>query len=307
MGCVGMNNSKQAILEIAVRHGMDLQQESLEFDESGLDFQVVFATDQQGKEWVLRLPRREDVMPRTEVEKKVLDVVNEHVTVFEAPNWTIYTNELIAYEKLTGVPAGTINHDIQNYVWKLDIHHVPDCFYGTLGKALVALHQVPIEKAREAGLTVHEAHELRQTMKQRMNAVKAKIGVGDSLWNRWQTWIENDAMWPEKTGLIHGDVHAGHILIDESSNVTGLIDWTEAKVSDLSNDFVVLYKTFGDEGLELLINAYKEAGGYVWENMKEHVKELSAAYPVSIAEFAMISGSEEYMQMAKQALEVAES
>src|SRR5690625_3198350 len=111
MGCVGMNNSKQAILEIAVRHGMDLQQESLEFDESGLDFQVVFATDQQGKEWVLRLPRREDVMPRTEVEKKVLDVVNEHVTVFEAPNWTIYTNELIAYEKLTGVPAGTINHD----------------------------------------------------------------------------------------------------------------------------------------------------------------------------------------------------
>ena len=86
-----------------------------------------------------------------------------------------------------------------------------------------------------------------------------------------------------------------------------LIDWTEAKVSDVSNDFVVLYKTFGEKGLELLINAYKEAGGYVWQKMKEHVIELEAAYPVAIAEFAIISGSDEYMQMAKQALQVVEA
>jgi len=111
-------------------------------------------------------------------------------------------------------------------------------------------------------------------------------------------------MWPKKTGLIHGDVHAGHILIDQAGNVTGLIDWTEAKVSDVSNDFVVLYKTFGEEGLELLIKAYKEAGGYVWPKMKEHIIELEAAYPVAIAEFAFVSGSEEYLNMAKQALEL---
>ena len=38
--------------------------------------------------------------------------------------------------------------------------------------------------------------------------------------------------------------------------------------------------------------------------MKEHIIELDAAYPVSIAEFAMISGIGEYVQMAKKALEV---
>ena len=144
-------------------------------------------------------------------------------------------------------------------------------------------------------------------MKERMDAIRENIGVGDSLWERWQTWIQNDEMWPKKTGLIHGDVHAGHIMIDKAGNVTGLIDWTEAKVSDVSNDFVVLYKTFGEKGLELLINAYKEAGGYVWQKMKEHVIELEAAYPVAIAEFAIISGSDEYMQMAKHALQVVEA
>ncbi len=36
--------------------------------------------------------------------------------------------------------------------------------------------------------------------------------------------------------------------------------------------------------------------------MKEHIIELVAAYPVDIAEFALISGSDEYEVMAKQAL-----
>ena len=38
--------------------------------------------------------------------------------------------------------------------------------------------------------------------------------------------------------------------------------------------------------------------------MKEHIIELDAAYPVSIAEFAIVSGVEDYAQMAKEALEV---
>ncbi|MEQ2526741.1 Mph(B) family macrolide 2'-phosphotransferase [Robertmurraya yapensis] len=299
-----MSNTKNEVLEIAAKNGLILKEESLVFNESGLDFRAVFASDEQENEWVLRIPRREDVMPRTKDEKKALDLVNENITVFQAPNWSIYTNELIAYKKLNGVPAGTIDHEIQNYVWELDLNNVPDNFYKTLGKALAVLHNVPQEKALAAGLTVHTAEEARRSMKERMDAVKEKVGVGDELWNRWQTWLKNDQIWPKETGLIHGDVHAGHILIDEARNVTGLIDWTEAKVTDVATDFVVLYKTFGEGGLDLLIEAYKEAGGNAWPKMKEHIIEVEAAYPVGIAEFAMISGSDEYMQMAMQALQV---
>lgn len=169
-----MSKSEKEVLEIAARDGLLLNQDSLEFNESGVDFQVVFAVDQQENEWVLRLPRREDVMPRTAEEKKALDLVKEHITVFEAPNWKIYTNELIAYKKLNGIPAGTIDHEIQSYVWELDINNVPDCFYNTLGKALVALHNVPIEKAMNVGLTVHTPEEARESMKERMNAVREK-------------------------------------------------------------------------------------------------------------------------------------
>lgn len=299
-----MSKDMKQVIEIAKKHNLILKEETMQFNESGLDFQVVFALDESGVDWVLRLPRREDVMPRTRVEKQALDLVNQYVKYFQAPNWIIYTDELIAYKKLDGVPAGTIDHNIGNYVWEIDINNVPPSFHMSLGRVLAELHSIPSDKATEFGLIVQTPEEERKSMKQRMNDVKTKFGVGEKLWNRWQSWVNDDEMWPKKTGLIHGDVHAGHIMIDKEANVTGLIDWTEAKVTDISNDFVFIYKAFGEEGLEALIIAYKEAGGYYWPKMKEHIIELVAAYPVSIAEFAIVSGVEEYVQMAKKALEI---
>ncbi len=299
-----MSKDMKQVIEIAKKHNLILKEETMQFNESGLDFQVVFALDESGVDWVLRLPRREDVMPRTRVEKQALDLVNQYVKYFQAPNWIIYTDELIAYKKLDGVPAGTIDHNIGNYVWEIDINNVPPSFHMSLGRVLAELHSIPSDKATEFGLIVQTPEEARKSMKQRMNDVKTKFGVGEKLWNRWQSWVNDDEMWPKKTGLIHGDVHAGHTMIDKEANVTGLIDWTEAKVTDISNDFVFNYKAFGEEGLEALIIAYKEAGGYYWPKMKEHIIELVAAYPVSIAEFAIASGVEEYVQMAKKALEI---
>lgn len=299
-----MSKDMKQVKEITKKHNLILKEETMQFNESGLDFRVVIAQDESGTDWVLRLPRREDVMPRTRMEKHALDLVNQHAKCFQVPNWIIYTDELIAYKKLDGIPAGTIDHNIRNYIWEIDINNIPESFHKSLGKVLAELHSIPSDKAAELGLVVQTPEEARMSMKQRMDDVKVKIGVGENLWNRWQAWINDDEMWPKKTGLIHGDIHAGHTMIDKDANVIGLIDWTEAKVTDISNDFVFNYKAFGEEGLEALILAYKESGGYHWPKMKEHIIELVAAYPVSIAEFAIVSGIEEYVQMAKETLEV---
>ncbi|MDV4151842.1 macrolide 2'-phosphotransferase [Clostridium sp. AL.422] len=299
-----MSKTKKEIIEISKKHGLNLKEDTLVFNESGLDFLAVFGVDYEGNEWVLRVPRRQDVMPRTKDEKQALDLVNKYNDTFQAPNWEIYSEELIAYKKLKGIPAGTIDHEIGNYVWEIDINNVPESFHETLGKVLANLHGIPKDKAKEVGMIVKTPEEIRESMKERMNLVKSKFGVGKSLWNRWQMWVNDDEMWPKETGFIHGDIHAGHTLIDKDGNVTGLIDWTEAKVADISADFVFHYKAFGEEGLKSLIKSYKEAGGYYWPKMKEHIIELVAAYPVEIAEFAIVSGVEEYEQMAKESLEV---
>ena len=65
-----MTKDTRDVFELTKKHNLMLKEETMQFNESGLDFQVVFAQDESGTEWVLRLPRREDVMPRTKVEKK---------------------------------------------------------------------------------------------------------------------------------------------------------------------------------------------------------------------------------------------
>ncbi|WP_212929214.1 macrolide 2'-phosphotransferase [Oceanobacillus oncorhynchi] len=294
---------KQTVSELAHKYGLELKKDSIRFNESGLDFLAAFAEDSDGAEWVLRIPRRDDVMGRTADEGKVLAFVHQHVS-FQVPVWSIYEEDLIAYKKLSGVPAGTIDPEIQNYVWEMDIENIPEAFHQSQGAVLASLHTVPVKDTEKAGIPVQTAKEAKDSMKERMEKVKKHFGVADALWNRWQDWLNNDELWPKQTGLMHGDMHAGHMMIDNDSRIIGLIDWTETKVTDVSNDFVFQYKAFGEEALDKLIHYYKEAGGIYWPRMKEHIIELDAAYAVAIAEFAIVSGVEEYEQMAKEALGV---
>ncbi|WP_094702457.1 macrolide 2'-phosphotransferase [Brevibacillus laterosporus] len=298
-----MIKTNEHIIAEAKKHGLLIKKDSLQRNDSGVDFQVVFARDMDEVKWVLRYPRREDVLPSAKKEKQMLNLIESKLSV-QVPNWKIYTEDLIAYQLLNGVPAGTIDPEAKAYIWEIDEKNVPDVFHETLALAIASLHRIDSTACREAGIEMETAEEARSSMKERMDKVKMTFGVSDELWNRWQNWLANDSLWPKKTALIHGDLHAGHILVDEASRVTGLIDWTEARVTDPAHDFVAHYRTFGEAALQRLIFHYEQAGGYVWPNMAAHVIELTAAYPVGIAEFARKSGLEEYKEMARQVLGV---
>ncbi|WP_078411016.1 macrolide 2'-phosphotransferase [Priestia abyssalis] len=298
-----MTLTNEQVIEKAKQHGLIVKENSLKKNESGLDFQVVFATDMEGEKWVLRFPRRTDVVPTAKKEKDILGLVGTKLPI-QTPKWIIFSEELIAYKLLKGVPAGTIDPEAKAYVWELDEKNVPDTFHETLASAMAALHRVNHDEAREAGLAVQTPDQLRHAMQERMNKVKSEYGVSEELWNRWQKWLANDSLWPKQTVFIHGDLHAGHILIDEKAHVTGFIDWTEARVDDPANDFVSHLAAFGEAALKKLIDEYEKAGGYVWASMFEHIVEQSSAYPIAIAEFAMKSGSDEFAATAKQALGV---
>lgn len=300
-----MTLTNEQVIEKAKQHGLIVKENTLKRNESGLDFQVVFAADVEGEKWVLRFPRRPDVVPTAKKEKGILDLIEEKIPI-QTPKWVIFSEELIAYKLLEGVPAGTIDPKAKAYVWELDEKNVPDTFHETLASNMAALHRVNHEEAREAGLSVRAPDELRNSMKERMDKVKSKYGVSEELWNRWQKWLANDSLWPKQTALIHGDLHAGHILIDEEARVTGFIDWTEARVDDPAHDFVSHLAAFGEAALKKLIDEYQKAGGYVWPLMFEHIVEQLSAYPIAIAEFAMKSGSDEFSAMAKQALGIEE-
>ncbi|WP_261129776.1 macrolide 2'-phosphotransferase [Bacillus sp. Marseille-Q3570] len=296
-----MQKNEHEILTLAENHGLHLRPETLKINESGMDFRVGFAEDENGQSWVLRKPRRPDVLKRAEYEGRALGLLKKELRV-AVPDWQVNSKDLIAYPRVVGTPLAVIDLEIMNYVWHVEPESIKDVYVRSLAEVMADLHRVDKIQADEAGIEVLSPSEARNSMLEKMERTKREIGVSEELWVRWQKWIEEDSYWPEHSTLIHGDLHPAHILIDDAQQVTGLLDWTEVKVTDPATDFIVHYMIFEQSGTETLLKHYENAGGRVWPRMIEHIIEHQAAYPVSVAMFALQTGEVGHMEMARNAL-----
>ncbi|MFD0870888.1 MULTISPECIES: macrolide 2'-phosphotransferase [Paenibacillus] len=289
---------RHELLTIAKQNGLQLNADYFEINESGMDFLVAFAKDEHGQEWVLRKPRRKDVWERAGNEQKVLKVVGKHLPV-DVPNWRIFTPGLIAYPLLSGHPIATVDPAGGGYVWKFPQDSLSDVFFNSLANTLAALHNIDHSEATRAGVRYKTPTETREAFAANIEEVRQSFNIPAKLYDRWKAWLSTDTYWPEYTVLHHGDLHPPHIIVDDNQQVTGLIDWTEAEIADPGKDFVILYALFGHEGLRDLLRRYEKAGGNTWPRMSEHVAEQWAAYPALVAKFALTTGKEADMEMAR--------
>lgn len=296
------SNDHQAFIEqivtIAGRYGVRLMAETAEINESGMDFLVAFAADETGRQWVLRRPRRPDVWERAENEHKVLQFVSGRLPS-QVPDWQIADPELIAYPLLEGHPVAAVDPAGGGYVWRYEPTALTDTFFDSLAGALAALHTVDQEAAVRAGVRIKSPQEARKAFADNIEEIARSFEVPAKLRERWDAWLADDSYWPEHSALVHGDLHPPHILVDETHRVTGLLDWTEAEIQDPGKDFVIYFALFGEEGLQDLLRRYERAGGITWPRMHEHIAEQWAAYPALVAKFALTTGKEADMDMAR--------
>lgn len=283
--------------QLAKNNGLDILEDTIKINESGVDFQVAHVKDLNGVKWILRIPRQPISMRNALQEKAALDIINKQVN-FQVPNWSIFSDDLIAYKQLSGVPAATIDIEQQRYIWNFDETNVPDEYYDSLGRTLANLHALSHNEFKNIDVEFLGVHELRTSMKQRMERVKKQYDINKDLWERWQTWLAEDSFWPSFVGVKHGDLHPGHVLINQDNQVKGLIDWTEVGVADISVDFMSHQLLFGKEGLTKLINAYDNAGGRTWSRMDEHIIELLTTSAITVAEYAQTTGKKDMHEAA---------
>jgi aminoglycoside phosphotransferase (APT) family kinase protein len=61
----------------------------------------------------------------------------------------------------------------------------------------------------------------------------------------------------ERQVTTHGDLHAGHVLVDEQGQLAGIIDWTDAHTSNRYTDFAGLWAWGGDGPVIAAFNRYR--------------------------------------------------
>lgn len=286
--------------QLAAAHGIELDKDESMLRLGGADAEYFAATarDVSGAYWVLRAPRRGDVQAQARTEKLVLDFVRGKVPAV-IPDWQVYTDKLVAYRVLPGIPAAEIDPLMGELIWRLPQANVPATFAESLANIFVKLHDLDISAAAASGIPIVTAEEARKRMKVRMDDCNTLAPVPELLWGLWQKWIDGDSFWPDHVGLIHGDIYHPHLFVDADYRVVAIEDWSDAEVTDTALDFTLYFAAAGRDALEDLIRRYQFAGGTTWPRMADQAEMYYWASPVRFASYAMRTGDLSHLMNVK--------
>lgn len=285
------------LLGLAAAHGLDLERSSIRTEEIGLDFRVAFGREADGTDWVLRIPRREDVLARADVEGRLLALVAPQLDV-AVPDWRVHSPELIAYPPLPGVPGLSIGAD-GDLTWNIDMSSA--AYAASLGDAVAQLHRIDADAAAETGIDVRSPEQVRDAWRRDLDRVAGSFRIAPDLWERWNAWVDEDSYWPSRTVLTHGEIYPGHTLV-EGERISAILDWTTASVGDPAKDLMFQQVSAPPEAFEAAVDHYVRGSGQVWPRLAEHCAEMYSAGAVGYGLYAMETGESAHREAAAAAL-----
>lgn len=285
------------ILDLAAAHGLPLDPGSVRVNEMGLDFRVATARTTAGEDWVLRIPRRSEVLERAAVEGRVLRLIAPHLSV-AVPDWRIHTSDLIAYPLLPGEPGLELAED-GTPDWRVDVSAPP--YPESLGELLAEIHGIDPDSVRGTGVQMRDPAEDRRARRDDIERVARQFTVAGHLLDRWEAWLDEDSYWPEHSTFTHGEIYPAHTLVRDG-RISAVLDWTTAAVGDPARDFMFHRATATPEAFRTTVDRYVARGGQVWPRLGEHCVEMFSATPVDLGIFVLDTGDETYRAAAESQL-----
>lgn len=167
-------------------------------------------------EWIVRAPRRPEVREWLEMEVRLLPEVAPTLPV-PIPHFERVTAGAVAYRKLPGAPVDASRPELG----------------AQTGRFLAGLHAFPVERARELGVP---EPPWRETYRRLTREVLEAADVGPAAEAMVDDFLGEDANFAFTPTLIHGDLGPEHLL-SAGDELTGVIDWGDARIGDPAYDF----------------------------------------------------------------------
>lgn len=179
-----------------------------------------------GGEWIVRIPRRDEVRDAMQVEARLLPELDLPVPI---PRFEVVTEVAVAYRRLRGTPIDASRPALGRQV----------------GRFLAALHAFPVERARELGVPDHAYRAFTEEVLDRAGPLLA----GDVERARGMLDEHFAAEASVTPRLLHADLGPAHLLA-EAEELTGVIDWGDLRIGDPALDFAwVLQQPFAEDVL----------------------------------------------------------
>jgi macrolide phosphotransferase len=264
--------------------------------ENGWDSRVLHAADGEGRPWIFRFPRRDEVAGEMAGERRLLRLLRGRLGV-AVPEWQVDAvvdgQLVVGYPTLPGHPAAYEPEGTGDFRYVIPLPPPRD-YARTLAAALVRLHSVEVAAVADGlGTAVPTARAIRDDHAGLLRRCAATFPEGAALADQWESQLADDGLWDFAPTLRHGDVHPEHTMVDDRARLTGIIDWTDSGLGDPAADFVDPRFAFGPRFGALLLADYAAAGGVVGERLAERVAVLQSWGPAQAALFGLDHGRAE--------------
>lgn len=202
---------------------------------------------------VFRFPRKESTVALLERETRVLPRLAGRLPLdVPEPRWTGRPTErfpwpFAGYRRLPGVAADAANLSEAERM----------AAAAPLGAFLAALHAIPAEDLDLSGDEIG-----RMAFARRMPELEARLAhlrergrVGDPA--PWLRLFEGDVPGtPPAPAVVHGDLYARHLLVDDGRRVSGVIDWGDLHAGDSAVDLSIAYGFLPPRARAAFLRAY---------------------------------------------------
>lgn len=258
---------------------------------------VVYLVDER---WAFRFPRRAIAVPGVEREIAALGRLAAHLPLpIPEPRWVGAPTAAFGWPWF-GTPylPGT----------ELAAAGLPDerrvPLAASLGAFLRALHASRLVRLLGAGLPVDPNR--RADMSWRVPMARERLATlrdvdgyepPDAL-NRLLADAERLPP-PSRTRVLHGDLHARHVLVDESGAPSGVIDWGDVCIGDPSVDLSIGYAAFVGQARAAFLAAY----GRVDRVTELRARALAASLCATLLEYAIDTGMAGLRDDARRSLD----
>ncbi|RYV50445.1 macrolide 2'-phosphotransferase [Pengzhenrongella frigida] len=219
---------------------------------TGSDFDVAVVIDSSRRRWVVRSPTRPAAGAALEAEVALLEQIAEQVDGGHLP---FAVPRPIGFAHLPEGGRAVVHAELTGRPLRLETLVPGPGLAASLGRALAALHQLPVDLVEQVGLPTYDAAAYRERRLSEVDEAARTGKVPASLLRRWEGLLEDVAMWRFQPTVVHGDLSAEHVLTD-GRTVTGLLGWGDAKVADPADDLAWLLVAAPQYAVESIMEAY---------------------------------------------------
>lgn len=231
--------------------------------------------------WIFRFPRRTIAVDLIRTEAAVLPVIAPRlplpipIPVFVGEPEERFPWPFAGYRRLAGRTACRADLNDEQRMRAA----------APLARFLRALHAIPPDEAARAGagpdtLARMDVETRRGMIVERLGQLRAQGLIGDD--RPWRETAEAmpAGLPPSGPALVHGDLYARHILVDDGGALCGVIDWGDIHLGDPALDLSIAHAFLPPAARDAFREAYGPIREETWR--KAHFRALFSAVTILV-------------------------